>query len=100
MTAKMRRICGFTLIDIMVTITIITILASIAIPNYQKTVRRSMRAQARATLFSTAQLEERYFTMNNSYQCFNSTGCTSTPTGWQNYSGSSYASRKYDKKHW
>jgi type IV pilus assembly protein PilE len=86
---------GFTLIELMIVITIMIILAMVAIPNYNSTVTKSARAEARSTLYQIAQLQERFFTTNNTYLCFNATGCTTTPTGWKNYSGSSYAKRKY-----
>ncbi len=94
----MRSSNGFTLIELMTVTTIVILLAMVAIPNYSSAVKKSARAEARSTLYQIAQLQERYFTTNNTFLCFNSTGCTTTPTGWKNYSGSSYANRKYDIK--
>lgn len=58
---------GFTLIEILIVITIIGILASIAIPNYQDSVRKSKRAEAQKHLLELANYMERTFTENNSY---------------------------------
>ena len=94
----MRCSNGFTLIDLMIAVSIVTILTLVAVPSYQQFMRRSYRTDARATLYELAQLEERNFTTTNTYLCFNTTGvsgCTTTPTGWKNYSGNSYATRKY-----
>ena len=91
----MRQGKGFTITDLMIAITIVCILTLIAVPSYQHVMLRSYRADARATLYMIAQMQERYFSSNNTYLCFNSTGCTTTPTGWKNYSGNSYATRKY-----
>lgn len=58
---------GFTLIEVMITVVIVGILASIAYPSYQQYVLRSNRAEAKAILMETAQFMERYFTTNNTY---------------------------------
>lgn len=58
---------GFTLIELMVVVAVIAILASIALPSYQESVRKSRRAQAKADLVEYAQLAERFRTANNTY---------------------------------
>jgi type IV pilus assembly protein PilE len=58
---------GFTLMELMVVIMIVAILAAVAYPNYTKSILRSNRSDARATLLQIAQNLERYFTENNTY---------------------------------
>jgi len=59
---------GFTLIELMVTVAIIGILASIAYPSYQEYVRRSSRAEAKAVLLRAAQfLEQNFIEAGNRY---------------------------------
>ncbi|MBI2779433.1 MAG: prepilin-type N-terminal cleavage/methylation domain-containing protein [Gammaproteobacteria bacterium] len=58
---------GFTLIELMVTVVIIGILAAIAYPSYQDSVRQSRRAAAQAALVSLGNAMERVFTQNNTY---------------------------------
>ena len=58
---------GFTLIELMVVVAVVAILASIALPSYQESVRKSRRAQAKADLVEYAQLAERFRTVNNTY---------------------------------
>lgn len=58
---------GFTLIEIMITVVIISILASIAFPSYQEYVTRSNRAEGQALLVDAAARQERYFSQNNTY---------------------------------
>lgn len=58
---------GFTLIEVMITVVIVGILASIAYPSYRQYVLRSNRAESKAVLMETAQFMERYFTTNNTY---------------------------------
>jgi type IV pilus assembly protein PilE len=62
---------GFTLIEIMIAVAIIAILAAIAIPSYEFAVRKARRAEARTALMQLMQLEERYFSVRNTYIAFN-----------------------------
>ena len=66
-TTGLSRVRGFTLIELMVVVAVIAILAAIAVPNYQESVRKARRAQAKADLVELAQLLERRHTVNNSY---------------------------------
>ncbi len=63
----MKNIKGFTLIELMIVVVIVGILAAIAFPSYQDSVRKSRRADAKSTLLATAQILERCFTEFNSY---------------------------------
>lgn len=63
----MQRPSGFTLIEMMITVAIIGILASIAYPSYTEYVLKSRRASAQADLTELSQWLERQFTANMSY---------------------------------
>jgi type IV pilus assembly protein PilE len=74
---------GFTLIELMIAVTIVGILAGIAYPSYQDSVRKSRRADAKGALTGFANAMERHFTETNSYcdaavttvgTCTNATG--------------------------
>ena len=58
---------GFTLIELMITVAIVGILASIAYPSYQDSVMKSRRADATGALLGFANAMERRFTETNSY---------------------------------
>jgi len=58
---------GFTLLELMIVITIIAILATIAFPSYQESVKKSRRGAAKTDLVELANFMERYFTENNTY---------------------------------
>lgn len=58
---------GFTLIEIMITVAIVAILASIAYPSYVDSVRKGKRSDAKVELLRIAQMQEGYFAQNLSY---------------------------------
>ena len=58
---------GFTLIELMITVAIIGILASIAYPSYQDSVMKSRRADVKGVLLGLANAMERHYTEFNSY---------------------------------
>ena len=65
--AAARRARGFTLMELMITVVIIAVLASIAIPSYVAYVERGKRAAARSALLAGASFLERNFTTNGCY---------------------------------
>lgn len=62
-----RRLRGFTLIEMMVTVAIIAIIAAIAIPSYSRYVTRAHRSEGQALLNEAAARMERYYAQNNKY---------------------------------
>ena len=58
---------GVTLIELMITVVIVGILASIAYPSYQTYVARANRAEAEGILMENAQFLERNYTIANRY---------------------------------
>ncbi|ROU07287.1 type IV pilin protein [Lysobacter enzymogenes] len=62
-----RRSRGFTLIELMIAVTIVGVIAAIAIPTYDSSIRKARRGQAKADLVEAAQMMERYYSLNGSY---------------------------------
>jgi type IV pilus assembly protein PilE len=63
----LRKETGFTLIELMITVAIVGILAAIALPSYRNYVMRGHRDEAETVMLQVAQEQERYYTMNNTY---------------------------------
>jgi type IV pilus assembly protein PilE len=62
-----RESSGFSLIELLITMVILSILAAIAIPSYQSFVLKSHRTEAKTTLLDLASMEERFFSTTNTY---------------------------------
>ncbi len=63
----MNKQKGFSLIELLIVLVCVGVLLSIAVPNYQTSVMRSHRAQARVALLQTAHWLERAASANGIY---------------------------------
>lgn len=91
----MKNHRGFTLIELMVTVAIVGILASIAFPSYIQYVQRSNRANARSLMMEDAQFLERNFTTSNRYD-LTSSGTAITSASLPRIQSPENGSAKYD----
>lgn len=58
---------GFTLTEMLITVAIIAIIASVALPSYMKQARRANRTDATVTLLQIANAQEKYYLQNRTY---------------------------------
>jgi len=58
---------GLTLIELMIVVAILGLLASIALPSYQQSVRAGARSEAQSLLLQVAANQERFYSDNNRY---------------------------------
>lgn len=73
----MYRSTGFTLLELMAVVGIISILAAIVYPMYTKQVIRAKRSEGRAMLTDAAARLERYYSDNSKY----ATAANTLPSG-------------------
>jgi type IV pilus assembly protein PilE len=65
--AKRNPQRGFTLIELMITVVIIAILASVAYPSYNRYVVKTRRTEGRNLLAEIRAEQERYYSQRNTY---------------------------------
>lgn len=58
---------GFTLIEVMIVIVVVGILAAIAYPSYDESVKRANRSEGQALLNDAAARQERFYAQNYKY---------------------------------
>ena len=58
---------GFTLVELMITVAIVTILAAVAIPSYTRAMDKSRITVAKRDIVDLQMRLDRYFTQRNTY---------------------------------
>lgn len=82
MKTHARNNRGFTLVELAITMVILAILASLALPSYRQYVLRGHRTDATRALQDVASREESYFFSNNAYtSSLSSLGTNSSVAG-------------------
>ena len=66
-TTLKRSQGGFSLVELMITLVILAVLMSIAIPSYQSQLEKSRRSEGKALLSEIAALQESFRTEQNRY---------------------------------
>lgn len=58
---------GFTLIELMITVAVLTILVSIAVPSYRQFIVRGKRSAAQSVMMDIANREQQFLLANRAY---------------------------------
>lgn len=70
---------GFTLIELMIVVAVVALLAAVAMPSYQDSVRKARRADAKAALSQAAQFMERNYSLAQRYDQTSAGGAIALP---------------------
>lgn len=62
-----KHLRGFTLVELMITIVILAILASIAYPSYDTFIRRARMEEAKASIMNTVREMERHYALARAF---------------------------------
>lgn len=91
-TSKLHFASGFTLVELMITVAIVGILVSIAVPSYRSYILKSRRAEAMAELTKSQTIIERCYAANFTYAgTCSPAASTATPNGFYNITSASSA---------
>lgn len=93
--AAAGRAGGFTLIELMVTLTVLGILSAVALPAYQQYLQRGWRADARTVLLDNAQFMARFYSQNLKYRTSDTTPVAPTLPTTYSPQGSTSSNAKY-----
>lgn len=85
---------GFTLIELMCVVSIVSLLAMVSYPSYRNVIVKGRRAEAHAALMQAMQQQERFFSRHNSYRAYHADH-TATTLAFKWFSGETAATSAY-----
>ncbi|MCU0920508.1 MAG: prepilin-type N-terminal cleavage/methylation domain-containing protein [Burkholderiaceae bacterium] len=65
--ARRERASGFTLVELMIAVVVVALLASIALPSFMDSIRKSRRSDAFNAIAQVQQMQERWRGIRNAY---------------------------------
>ena len=83
---------GVTLLELMIVIVVLSLIVTVAIPNYREYSARAKRTEARSALLQIATNQERHYLQNNTYT-EDMTNLGFAAAGWNNTPSGSYRVR-------
>src|SRR4026208_2238955 len=73
---------GFSLIELMIVVSIIGILTAFAVPGYRQHVLKSQRTDATSALLRIASSQEKFYIQNNRYGTYVELSSPTSERGW------------------
>lgn len=92
----MKKVNGFTLVELMVAMVIMMILTLLVYPSYQGYVIKARRLEGQVALLTAMQQQERYFTQHNRYKEFKAGSGDPEADGFKWWSGGSARASAYE----
>lgn len=77
----LRKMRGVTLVELMIVVSVIALLATIALGSYRRYLIRAQRAEAKVALMQLQTAEEKFYLQNNSYTNNVTNAVNGTPPG-------------------
>lgn len=84
---------GLTLVELAVAVAVVALLATVALPAYQASVRKARRAEGRTAIVELLQQQERAMTQASTYLAVSTPGAAGTP--FKTHSGDLPATAAY-----
>jgi type IV pilus assembly protein PilE len=76
-----RMSCGFTLIEMLITLVVLAILAAVVYPSFMDSIRKGRRSEAVASISAIQQAQERFRANRTSYASSLTNGSSDSPPG-------------------
>jgi len=78
---------GFSMVELLIALTIVAVLSTVAYASYSSSVTKAKYAEAKSALLKSMQQEEKFFTQNNRYIVFGKSSNDPDAESFQWYSG-------------
>lgn len=92
----MKRVQAFTLIEIVIVMTVVLILIALVYPSYTSQMRKVRRVEGQVALLETMQHQERYYSEHNAYLPFSAAAATQEAQRFRWWSGNSAPKSAYE----